>query len=150
MPHERRRGQSSIELVMLLAFLLLVFLAFTIIIQGRIREQRALNQLDLYIQVADKVEREMLLASRVNNGYIRSFDFPTTLNGEPYNLTLEGKDTLVVTGNYSRNEYIRFLSVNVTLVPKAVERNLSNPAIITKNETGIFIRNDCDAIETCT
>jgi len=146
------KGQVSIEFILLLGFMVVVFIAFVVVIQGQIRDQQQVRQLSLYSQLADKVEREVLLAERVNPGYSREFDLPLTLDGEPYNLTLEGKDTIVIRGNYSENEYIRFLSSNVTGIETngvpAVGTYVLLPAnklsvIIQKNSSGIFFRKDC-------
>jgi hypothetical protein len=110
-----RRGQSGIEFIVLLGFLMIVFLAFSVAIQEQIREQQQLNQRDLSVQLADLVERELLLAQRVSPGFSREFELPRMLGNEPYTIELEGTDTLVITS--SGEEYIRFLSVNVSVYP---------------------------------
>ncbi|MBR9692834.1 hypothetical protein GOV07_02770 [Candidatus Woesearchaeota archaeon] len=108
------RGQSGIEFIVLLGFLMMVFLGFSMVIQDKITEQHRVNQRDLSVQLADLIERELLLAARVNPGYSRDFDLPLSLGGEGYNVSLEGNDTLVI--NRIGEEYIRFLSVNVTRI----------------------------------
>ncbi len=145
-----RKGQSGVEFIVLLGFLILVFMGFAYIIQERIVEQQQANQRDLYIQLADKIERELLLASRVRPGYGREFEIPVALNGQDYNVTLEGKDTLVIRSN--GEEYIRFLSVNVSLSPTGEPRLLVNESmstpkiIIRKNMWGdIYINRTCAA-----
>jgi hypothetical protein len=154
----RRQGQNSLEFIVLFGFLFIVFLGFSAAIQEKIREQNLLNQQAMYVQLADKVEREFLLASRVGAGYLRSFDLPLTLNGERYNVTLEDPETLVIRGTSSNNEYLRFLSVNVTLekgtdysdglVPEGKQT-----VFVQKNDTGIYVRKDCVAaglpVESC-
>lgn len=113
------RGQTSIEFIVLLGFLLIVFLAFSVVIQGKIREQQRLNRYDLYVQVADLVEKELLLAQRVHHGYIRSFDLPYQLDKQPYTVSLESGDSgstydsLVVRSG--DEEYLRFMAVAVKL-----------------------------------
>jgi hypothetical protein len=94
------------------------------------------------------VEAEILLATRTSTGYMRAFSLPTVLANEPYNATLEDSETLVITGNSSHNQYLRFLSVNVTLVP-ATPTQLPSTVIIEKNESGLFIRNDCASLDAC-
>ncbi len=149
-----RRAQGSFEFIVLLGFMVVVFLGFFVAIETRIADQQQANRLSLYVQLADYVEKEMLLASQVRPGYICSFPLPAVLQDEPYNLTLEDGDTLVIQGRYSQNEYIRFLDVNVTLVPSGVTEtnpdsflppgDVNRTVIIEKNDTGIYIRKDCE------
>jgi len=145
-----RRGQSGFEFIILFGFLVLVFIGFAYIIQGRIVEQQLANQRDLRVQLADKIERELLLASRVRPGYGREFNIPVALGGQDYNVTLEGGDTLVIRSN--GEEYIRFLSINVSLSPDQeprllVNESMSSPRIIVrKNMWGdIYINRTCAA-----
>ncbi len=145
------RGQSGIEFIVLLGFLILVFLGFSFVINAKINEQHEANRQDLYAQLADKIEREVLLAARVRPGYSRQFTLPMTLDGELYEVHLETKDTLVIILSTSANEYLRFLSVNVTLYenpgpggtnifPDVNERDV----IIQKNEWGeLFMNRGC-------
>jgi len=72
----RRRAQSSLEFIILIAFLVIIFLGFASVIGARISEQQAANRHELLIQVADKIERELILASRVSPGYGREFELP--------------------------------------------------------------------------
>lgn len=146
------RGQISLELIILFTFIVLVFIAFLGIVQTKILEQREERSVDLYAQLTDIVEREVLLAERVRPGYRRQFELPPTLEGEAYELTLEDGDTLVIKGNATAREYLRFLSVKVTGVESPPSggifhvRNGTNPlVIITKNSTGIHFRKDCVA-----
>jgi hypothetical protein len=143
-----RRGQNSLEFMVLFGFLFIVFIGFTFVIQGKIREQLLANQQDQYVQLADKIEKEFLLASRVNTGYMRAFDLPLTLNGESYTATLEDVDTLVIKGSSSNNEYLRFLSANVTMANPAWKA-LNATVIVSKNDSGIFVRNDCASLAAC-
>ena len=144
----RRRGQNSIEFMVLFGFLLIVFVGFTVVIQGKIREQQVANQQDQYSQLADLIEKEFLLASRVNTGYMRAFTLPLTLNGEAYTATLEDPETLVIKGSLTNKEYLRFLSVNVTAVPPGANA-LKTTVIVSKNDTGIYVRNDCTSLDMC-
>jgi hypothetical protein len=154
----RRRGQNSLEFIVLFGFLFLVFIGFSAAIQEKMREQNLLNQQAMYVQLADKVEREFLLASRVGAGYLRSFDLPLTLNGETYNITLEDPETLVIRGTSSKNEYLRFLSVKITLERGTDPSDSLVPAgkqtvLVQKNDSGIYVRKDCVAaglsVESC-
>lgn len=144
-----KKGQSGLEFIVLLGFLLIVFLSFTVVIQEKIREQEMANQRSLSVQLADMIEQELLLAARVAPGYSRAFLLPRVLGKQPYNVTLENGDTLVITKN--GEEYLRFLSVNVTLKKEegASDNRIAllpeSPMVyVQKNEYGrIFFRRDC-------
>lgn len=154
-----KHGQNSLELVVLLGFAVLIFLSFFVVIQGKIREQNMIQQQELYLQIADQVETEILTAAKVNNGYMRLFEMVMTLEGEPYTVTLEDKNTLAIRGEYSQNEYLRFLGVNVTtvpdpsgnytIIPRPPARSSRYALILQKNASGLYIRNDCDTVEAC-
>lgn len=151
-----RRGQSSFELIILIGFLFIIFLGFVIVIQTKIKEQNLIQQEDRYVQLADLVEKEILLASKVRPGYMREFTLPKTLGNEPYNLSLEGGDALVIKGAYSQNEYIRFLSVNLyfnqsrtsvdgNILPEGKHSVIIEKTDWTANtgEYNLLIRQDC-------
>ncbi len=142
------RGQSSLEFIILIGFVIIIFLGFAAVIESRIVEQQTTNKQKLLVQLADKIEHELLLAEQVRAGYGREFELPRTLGAQPYNITLEGDDTLIITSG--EEEYIRFLSVNVTLYPPSTPRLLVNASvnppriIIRKNKWGhLFINRTC-------
>ncbi|RME32010.1 hypothetical protein D6789_00900 [Candidatus Woesearchaeota archaeon] len=142
-----RRAQSGPEFIVLFGFLMLVFLLFLIALNNRYVEQRELNRELLYAGLADRLETEILIASQVAAGYRRQFSLPYTLDSEPYNVTLETSDTLVIYGESTTNEYLRFLSVPVTLVGGTTNTLFppGNPTIIIENDPvlGVRIRKDC-------
>jgi hypothetical protein len=151
-----KRGQNSLELVVLLGFAMLIFISFFVVIQEQIRMQGEVRQQELLIQVADLVETEFLTAAKVNDGFMRRFDLPLTLDGQPYNISLEDTNTLVVEGAYTSNEYLRFLGVNVTVINSQADNVIVprpvDPAyalLIQKNASGLFIRNDCAVVGGC-
>lgn len=140
------KGQSSIELVLLVGFLTIVMLFFFLVIQTRVNEQQDIKQVTLQSQLADLIEREIVLAARVDPGYMREFDVPRDLDGEHYNLSFEDLNTLVIDGDLSVNEYIRFIDVNVTLTGTGQPYVLAegeHRIILERHNYGVKIRKDC-------
>lgn len=142
------RAQTGPEFIILFGFLLFAFLIFLTVVQNKVLDQQEANRRALFESVADRVEEELLRAAQVRTGYMREFSLPRTLRGEPYNVSIEGKRTIVVGSEQSENEYLRFLSFNATLVPGGNE-NLLVPGewrvIVQRNESGLYIRKDCVA-----
>lgn len=142
-----RRGQSSPEFIILFGFLMLIFILFLIALNNRYVDQQRLNRELLYAGLADRLETEIMLASQVTAGYRREFELPYTIDGEPYNVTLETGDTLVIYSETSTNEYLRFLGVTVTLVGSAPDSLFpaGTPRIIIERDPflGVRIRKDC-------
>ncbi len=148
----------------------MIFLGFFFVIHGKIREQNLLNEHDQYVQLADLIEKEVLLASKSNFGYLRAFTLPNELNNEPYRVVLEdgtafgapgggtGGDTLVITGTISGTEYVRFLSVKLFFQDAPSDGVYSFPTngaplILEKREVVtqyvLLVRNDCSSLEKC-
>lgn len=151
-----RRGQTGTEFIILFGFLLIVFMVFFVAMQNRVTDQQFFNREILYSALADKVEQELLLAAQVKPGYMRDFELPLTLDGEPYNVTIED-NTIVIKGNYSQNEFLRFLGFDVNFVPggaTSVLTGSSRLVIVERTATGVFIRKDCvsagQTADTCT
>jgi|GEM_PF-2497906 len=151
----KRRGQNSLEFLVLLGFMTVVFLGFFFAIESRITEQSRVNREAQYVQLADLFEKEVLQASKVKAGYVRAFTLPETLNNELYNFSLEDQDTLVIKG-LETNEYIRFLAVNVTIVnPEIVCSDESDDilcrqnkrVVLQKNESGLYLMKRCAVYE---
>lgn len=50
-------------------------------------------------EVLTSIESELFLATKVEPGYIRSFEIPLTLNGENYNLSIQGEYVVLTYNN---------------------------------------------------
>ncbi|MBI4149645.1 hypothetical protein HY491_04305 [Candidatus Woesearchaeota archaeon] len=90
------KSQVSMELVLIFAFILTVF----IVLMGALSTQFSeLNQekdqaaLDTLAQV---IRNEVFLATQVSNNYIRKFELPSRVNGRQYTLAIEDGDLLTI------------------------------------------------------
>ena len=119
-PHRKRtqqkstaRGQTSIEFLVLLGFMLLVFTAFYFVIQERLTVAQQEQNYNDIVAVADTINQEISFANLVHDGYNRTFELPRSLNGEAYDATLNGHTEVYI--NTSEYGYILFLPTNVTI-----------------------------------
>lgn len=82
------KAQSSIEFVVLVGAMLVIFIAFLYVFQtdlakkGTEARESEFNELAIYLQ------NELDIAAGASNGYIRTFELPETVRNKEYALTL--------------------------------------------------------------
>ena len=83
-----KNTQSSIEFIILIAFLLLFFVVFFEVIQGnlsdKMREKRDAEINDIAVTVQDEIN----MAFKSGDGYLREFRIPEKLMGESYEIKI--------------------------------------------------------------
>ena len=83
-----KKTQSSIEFIILVAFLLFFFVAFLRIVQDnlsdKMKEQRDAEAKDIAMTVQDEIN----LAFNSGNGYLRQFKIPGSIEGESYEIKI--------------------------------------------------------------
>jgi hypothetical protein len=107
------RGQTAIEFIILLGFMLFVFTTFFYVIHERssiIVAQN--NHLELQT-ISDILLQEITIASRVKDGYTRTFEIPFTLKNGNYTVMLSNSSEITVTT--IDEEYLVFLPVAVSI-----------------------------------
>ena len=107
-----RKSQSAIEFVSLASFMLLVVLGFLAVTSSNMLQAKEEGNRKTAEDIADFAYREIDMAKSVNNGYIRVFNMPQTVNGVDYTITVIDNRELIV--NYLDYEFVRFLPSNVT------------------------------------
>src|SRR3989344_3707563 len=106
------KSQSAMEFVLLATFMLMVMLGFFAVTSSRFLEAKEEGNKKIAEDIADFAYREIEIAKSVNNGYIRSFSLPGTVNGVEYTINITENRELTV--NYLGYEFIRFLPANVS------------------------------------
>lgn len=99
------------EFTILSTFMILVFIVFFLLIQGKmvdIQDQRNLEQIR---HLGEIIDNEVKMAESTQSGYSRVFSLPTSLGKDPYSLTFSHGEVILV---YREITYPLFLSVNVT------------------------------------
>ena len=107
-----RKSQSAVEFIVLASFMLLVILGFFAVTSSSVLEAREERDKKIAEDIADFAYREIELAKSVNDGYMRVFVMPQTVNGIDYSIRIIDDRELAV--NYLGFEYIKFLPSNVT------------------------------------
>ena len=83
-----KKSQISLEFMLLIGFLLLVFVTFLAIIQYRMVEAIKEKELELLQEVANFARNEINLAATVEDGYYRLFTLPNSVSGKQYTIEL--------------------------------------------------------------
>ena len=106
-----RKGQTSMEFVILTSFMIVAFLIFYIVIEGKLVEANRGATDDAAKQVETIVVNELKLAESVSDGYYRVFTIPQNINGIEYNISvLSGVgNTPEIVIKYNGNERVYFV-----------------------------------------
>lgn len=106
-----KKSQFTIEFVILIAFMFIIFVGFFAIVSYRLIEEGEEEKQKIIENIATLVENEIKLAKTVKDGYNRTFKIPRKINGNDYAIEIKEDRELVV--NYSGYEYVLFLPENV-------------------------------------
>ncbi|MBN1645449.1 hypothetical protein JW868_00240 [Candidatus Woesearchaeota archaeon] len=89
-------AQSSLEFIILVGFMTLLFMVFFSVVQesmGKAREERVERKM---AELTDLVHQEIRNADRVHSGYIRVFYLPDTIEGNHYDISVNYNKELVL------------------------------------------------------
>lgn len=107
-----RRGQASLEFVMLISFMMLVFVGFFSLANTQLNASREQEIQQQASDIAERFVEQVRLASLMQDGFARSFRLPTDVDGIAYNIALiDNWEVVVIHQGY---EHVEFLSANVT------------------------------------
>ena len=127
----RIRAQSAIEFVVTVSFMLIVILTFFGLTSSKVLEAQEEGNKKIAEDIANLAYKEIEFAKSLNDGYIRTFSMPQTVNGADYSISVIDNRELVV--NYLGFEYVKFMPGNVTgNIAKGIN-------IILKDEGKIFL-----------
>jgi hypothetical protein len=127
-----RKAQTSMEFVILTSFMLVAFLIFYIVIEGKLVDANRSNTDDAAKQVETIVVNEISLAESVTDGYYRQFELPQNINGLNYTISImqgAGNTPEIVT-KYSGRERVYFVQQGYVNGFSSVGKGMNN---ITKN-----------------
>ena len=105
------RAQATIEFIVLIGFMFLIFALFAALLHTRTSQVSSLNDQLKMQEIADIITTETDLAETVGDGYSRTFELPYTLRGFDYNASIQDLQDLVL--HYKEQEYIYFLNQQV-------------------------------------
>ena len=94
------KAQVSVEFIIFVGLgfiILLIFLASSI---AKMNEFSTEKEFVLLKDVTYKVQNEIVLASLVNDGYIRTFNIPERLETADYDISITGRTLIAQSANY--------------------------------------------------
>jgi len=96
-PEIKKRGQVSLEFVLVFLILTLFVVAFFVVIYSNMAQGRIKNENDLTEDAANFLQQELILASRVESGYIRTFILPQRIGTREYDININDYSLVVNT-----------------------------------------------------
>lgn len=100
------KAQISAEFFVLLGILFLIAIAFEVASLSQLNDFRLKKENDAVRDVALKIQKELLIAAAVEDGYARQFELPDNVDSINYSLTIQNSTIAVE----SRNSYY-FVSI---------------------------------------
>ena len=107
-----QKSQSSIEFIILVAFMLFIVVTFFAFTSNKIAETSNDATLQTAEEIANIAYKEIAFAKTVSDGYSRTFSMPALINNRPYQIAIIDNREIVV--NFSGIEIVKFLPDNVT------------------------------------
>jgi hypothetical protein len=109
----KKRGQAAIEFIILIVILFSVFMVYTVSTRTKMDEIRDEKEYVLLRDAVKMAQNEIFTAVKVEDGYLREFELPETL--ELINYTINLTDDIII-GNTENHEYaVMVPNVNGTL-----------------------------------
>jgi len=106
-----KKGQTSVEFVILMTFMIFVFTATFVVIQQKsndVNENMSVRQTSELLNV---IKNEVDMASASIDGYSKEFLIPDYINGEEFILELIDDELII---HYKDQTQIAFLNANIT------------------------------------
>jgi len=107
-----KRGQSAMEFIILIGFLLVAFVVFMLVIQENMEDRTDKRQNTQIIEIALSVKNEVDLAYQSSDGYVREFELEKNPYGGGYEVRIE--DNLVFVNSVDWKHAISLAVPNVT------------------------------------
>lgn len=123
------KAQISAEFFVLLGIVFLIAIAFEVASLGQLNDFRLKKENDAVRDVALKIQKELLIAVAVEDGYVRQFELPDKVDSVNYSLTTQNSTINVE----SKNSYY---SVSV---PKVVGNASKGANVINKTGGVVYI-----------
>ena len=107
----KSKGQGSLEFVILVTFMLVVFFIFFTIIQDRMASVSNQQDIESLEQINSIVLSELSIARSVDSDYYHNFSLPDNLGTE---FSIGVYDSRELVSSYRDKEYVNFLPENIT------------------------------------
>ena len=95
----KKKSQTAIEFVLLVAVVLFFFAGFFVVVQGSISDKAKQRKNLIVKEIALTIQDEINLASESTDGYLRVFELPAEIGGEDYEVSIAEDMAYVKTGD---------------------------------------------------
>lgn len=93
------KSQISAEFFVLLGMAFIIAIAFQLVSLDQLNDFRLKNENDAVKDAALKIQKELLIAANVEDGYVRTFTLPSKLNQIDYSLITQNSTVTVTSKN---------------------------------------------------
>ena len=108
----RRKGQGSVEFIIIAGALIFIFIGMTLVIQNRMGDAYKSRLYASLEELSNVVGTEIRLAASAEGDYIRRFYLPPDIEGYNYTLTVNANQEVVIRSE--EIDYVLFFDKNIT------------------------------------
>jgi hypothetical protein len=91
-----KKAQISFEFILIFSLVFFALIGFIYLIKTRMAEINEEQDIIAMRNLANSIKSEVLLASSVNNRYLRRFEIPYKINGREYKMWINKNDELTI------------------------------------------------------
>ncbi len=100
MDQQLKKAQVSMEFVFLVGLAFAVMIVFIASTRSEFDQLRSEQERSLVKDVSIKAQHELIIASNVEDGYLRTFSLPSTLDQISYSISITGNTLITNTSEY--------------------------------------------------
>ena len=123
------KAQISFELIVFLGLAFLIAIAFEIASLDQLKDFRLQKENEAIKDIALKLQKELFIAANVEDGYVRIFQIPDTVDNINYSLTTQNSTITVKSQN----------SIYIVSIPNIIGNVSKGFNIINKTEGVIYV-----------
>ncbi|MBW2975191.1 hypothetical protein KY366_05730 [Candidatus Woesearchaeota archaeon] len=116
------KGQVAMEFMILVGFLLFLFAIISGVIAGNTHDTLRNKEIIIGEDIVTKVQKEVNLAARVQDGYSRGFILPGKLANKDYDIFIVGNEVILHTENQDFWRVIPVVVGNVTVGANTIRK----------------------------
>jgi hypothetical protein len=128
-----KKAQASLEFILVFSILTIFVATFLVTIFYNMSQGRIKNEREGVENMANFIQQELILSSKVEDGYNRTFLLPRQIGGKDYSVSMSDYSLVVNTSITASFRGIPLLYNSSALF------NIPGNNSIIKNQTGIFV-----------
>ena len=106
------KSQSSTEFMIFIGIAIIILMSYFAIAHNYLNQTYKQKDIISGQDLAKQIRNEINLASRVEDGYVRTFTLPAKIGNKDFTVHLEGREVVVaITGE--DNQYVELLTTNI-------------------------------------